>query len=117
MIISNKCSIIKTTFIWGGGFVPYVDDQVIDVICQHKTDGSIIPIKIKLQDEDGEFQIYKIYAYKMLLENGIHIMPNGVKIGNHIWTYECRINVFGCLKTMYLMYNINDGKWKCRSHM
>ena len=28
--------------------------QSLDVICQHKKDGTIIPLKIRLQDEDGE---------------------------------------------------------------
>ena len=27
--------------------------QSLDVICQHKKDGSIIPLKIRLQDEEG----------------------------------------------------------------
>ncbi len=30
-----------------------------DVICQHKTDGSIIPLKIRITDEDGEGSVPK----------------------------------------------------------
>ena len=35
-----------------------------DVICQHKTDGTIIPLKIRITDEDGEYQVYNIKSYK-----------------------------------------------------
>lgn len=27
-----------------------------DVICQHKKDGTIIPLKLRIEDEDGELQ-------------------------------------------------------------
>ena len=30
----------------------------IDTICQHSKDGEIIPLKIRLTDEDGECQEY-----------------------------------------------------------
>ena len=38
-----------------------------DVICQHKTDGTIIPLKIRITDEDGEYQVYNIKSYKDVL--------------------------------------------------
>ena len=98
----------------GDDILRYDESRPIDVICQHKTDGSIIPIKIKLQDEDGEFQIFRISAFRPLIEGGVHVMPNGVKMGNHIWSYECRIHVFGALRTVFLIYNTNDGKWICK---
>jgi len=86
----------------------------IDVICQHKVDGSIIPIKIKVRDEDGEFHIFKIGAYRPLIENGTHLLPNGVPLNNHIWSYECRICMFGLEKITYLYYNTTDGRWTCK---
>ena len=39
-------------------------NTLADVICQHKIDGRIIPIKIRILDEDGEYQVYNIRSYK-----------------------------------------------------
>ncbi len=92
-----------------------LSEQPIDVICQHTADGGIIPIKIKIKDEFGEFQIYRILAYKPLIESGRHVLPNGVCVGNQVWSYECKINVYGCEKRIYLMYNLNNGIWRCQA--
>ncbi len=96
--------------------MPYITgaDTPIDVICQHSRDGSIIPIKIKLSDEDGETHIFRIGSYRVLLENGSHVLPGGVHSSDHIWTFECRICIFGMQKQIYLMYNAFDGIWSCR---
>lgn len=95
----------------------YNEEQSIDVICQHTKAGGIIPIKIRLQDEDGEIQIFRVSAFRPLVESGVHIMPNGVHMGNHIWSYECKISVFGVERIIYLIYNTSDGKWKCKTHI
>ena len=36
----------------------------VDVICQHSRDGSLIPIRVRVVDEEGEFQSYTIKGYK-----------------------------------------------------
>ena len=38
--------------------------QKIDVICQHTKEGDIIPLRIRLVDEDGMLQTYNIKSYK-----------------------------------------------------
>ena len=35
-----------------------------DVICQHTIDARIIPLKIRIQDEDGEMQTYSVKGYR-----------------------------------------------------
>ena len=35
------------------------DQQLVDVICQHNKDGSMIPIRVRLTDEDGAVQTSK----------------------------------------------------------
>ena len=32
------------------------DQQLVDVICQHNKDGSMIPMRVRLTDEDGAVQ-------------------------------------------------------------
>ena len=84
----------------------------MDVICQHKADGSIIPLRIRLQDEDGAYQIYQVKGYKELGSNGDYVMPNGICASNHIWRFECKIAVFGREKIVTLFYNAYDSRWK-----
>jgi len=36
----------------------------IDLICQHTTEGKIIPLKIRLKDEDGEQQEFTVRGYR-----------------------------------------------------
>lgn len=85
-----------------------------DVICQHKTDGSIIPLKIRITDEDGEYQVYNIKSYKDVSNRTAYTMPNGTSVApaNHLWKFECRISVFNTLKRIQLFYNANENSWK-----
>ena len=85
-----------------------------DVICQHKTDGTIIPLKIRIADEDGEYQIFNIKSYKVLSDHKEHTLPNGVSatLSNHLWQFECKICVFNMIKRIYLFYNSYENLWK-----
>ena len=38
--------------------------KAVDVICQHSADGTIIPIRVRVKDEDGEYHAYTIKGYK-----------------------------------------------------
>lgn len=35
----------------------------VDVICQYTTKGEIIPLRIRIHDEDGVYQTFVIKAY------------------------------------------------------
>lgn len=84
----------------------------VDVICQHKSDGSIIPLKIRLQDDDGEYQIYVIKSYKILTQPGQYALPSGVTSTTHTWQFECKIMVFEIEKRIKLFYNAYENHWK-----
>lgn len=89
------------------------NERDADVICQHNKDGTIIPLKIRIKDDDGESQTYFIKSYKDLSTNGDFVLPNGVGIsGRHLWSFECKIQVFNLLKRIRLFYNTVDGRWK-----
>ncbi len=85
-----------------------------DVICQHKTDGTIIPLKIRITDEDGEYQVYNIKSYKDVSNRTAYTMPNGASVApaNHLWKFECKICAFNTLKRIQLFYNANENSWK-----
>ena len=38
--------------------------QSVDVICQHCRDGTIIPMRVRLKDEEGMLQSYTIKGYR-----------------------------------------------------
>ena len=50
-------------------------NRAIDVICQHTREGNMIPIKIHIQDEEGEFQTFVVKSYKDLSHKGNFTMP------------------------------------------
>lgn len=60
-------------------------EKRIDLICQHTMDGDIIPLKIRLKDEDGELQEYMVKGYRDLSEYGKYC-------------FECKITVFDTMK-------------------
>lgn len=88
-------------------------NQFVDVICQHKTDGTIIPIRIRIKDEDGIFQEFNIIGYKDLTHVGSYAMPNSVSvISNHLHVFECKITVFNQQRILKLFYNAYDCRWR-----
>lgn len=79
----------------------------LDVICQHRRDGSIVPIKIRLQDEDGEFQAFMIKSYRCRNLN------QGVDPRRHpTLFFDCKINAFGHERIIQISYSFADGLWK-----
>jgi len=82
-----------------------------DVICQHTKDGRIIPLKIRIQDEDGEMQNYSVKGYRMVNVNGKVVMPNEVCVTSHIWRFECKLCIWGREKIVGMSYNAIENLW------
>lgn len=93
--------------------MPEHSTHLADVICQHRTDGTIIPMKIRTMDEDGEYQTFTVRSYKDMSHCGSSVpAPDGVVITNHTWTFQCKILVFGAEKLIRLFYNAYENSWK-----
>lgn len=73
-----------------------------EVITQFTADGKIIPIRIKLQDDDGAYQTYSIKGYKELTHYDC------------VFTYACKISVFNRIRIIKLIYQSHDCKWYTR---
>ena len=86
--------------------------SAVDVICQHTRDGVMYPIKIRVADEDGEYQTYRIKAFRDLSHQGTREMPDGVFVTNRTMVYECDIIVFGRQRMIRLYYEPNGTVWK-----
>jgi len=91
-------------------------DNKIDVICQNCRDGSIIPLKIRLVDEDEQIQQYIIKQYKETTQTGVYSLPSGVKVqyGEQLRSFECKIESFQREKTIGIIYNPKSQIWKIK---
>lgn len=87
--------------------------QKIDMICQHKADGTIIPIKFRMVDDDGLYQEYEIKGYKDLSFKGklINLEDAGLVHSSVIVPFECRIESFGRDMVINIYYNSDERIW------
>ena len=88
------------------------DYKPIDVICQHTKDGNMIPLKIRIEDEEGEYQSYVVKGYKDLSHKGKYTTPDGIIATSTIFPYECKINNFGTVKVVRIYYNSTENIWR-----
>ena len=70
-------------------------EKTLDVICMIGGDGSVIPIKIRFIDEEGEVQVHRIKKYKDISHRGTFTNSNGVFITNEMLVFMCKISCFG----------------------
>lgn len=77
----------------------------IDLICLHGTNGEVTPIRLRLKDEDGQYQAYTIKEYRDLSHHGTQLMPDGVYVTDKTLIFECKIIVFGREKRIRLYSN------------
>ncbi|WP_026658191.1 hypothetical protein [Butyrivibrio sp. AC2005] len=50
----------------------------VDVICQHKADGSIIPMRIRFMNEDGQYETYTVRGFREVEKKGTHTTEDRV---------------------------------------
>ena len=86
----------------------------IDVICQHNADGELIPLRIRIQDDMGEYQTYTIRDYRSLDADPGHPTADGIILTIYDRVFECHISVFGVDKRFRLYYNLKstDPVWR-----
>ena len=88
------------------------DQQLVDVICQHNKDGSMIPMRVRLTDEDGAVQTYTIKNYEDLSHQGTRTMPDGMYVTDRTFVYECQVQAFGRYRMIRLYYEPSGTIWK-----
>ena len=74
-------------------------------------DGTVIPIKIRFEDEEGALQVHSIKEYKDISHKGTFTNPDGVYVTNEMLVFECKISVFGHVKGIMLYYDAGKSKW------
>ncbi len=96
----------------GVHIMAYDDLKPIDVICEHTADGSIIPLKLRVKDDNGEYQSYRIDSYRDLSGRGSYDTQDGIYVTNETVYFLCSISVFGRSKNVRLYYKMNEGIWR-----
>ena len=74
----------------------------VDVILQHNTDGTIIPMRLRFTNNDGERVEYTIRGYKDLSGQETRTMPDGVFVTSNDLVYQCRLIVNNQQRYIYL---------------
>ncbi len=103
---------IKISGRYSGSFDPIWHTSFVDVICQHSCDGEIIPLCIRIKDDEGEYHSFNIKSYKSLSHLGSYVTSDGVFVTNSILNYDCHIVVPGVLQSVRLYYDLATGLWR-----
>ena len=77
----------------------------VDVICPFNSDGKIIPFRLRIQDEEGEYHAYTINEYKELSHMGDYVNADGVNTHSSMYEFDCEITVFKKKQWVKLFYN------------
>ncbi|MCR4830622.1 MAG: hypothetical protein K5883_04135 [Pseudobutyrivibrio sp.] len=85
----------------------------VDVICEMKSDGTVIPIKFRLMNEDGDYEFYKVNSYRAVPKQGAYTTKDNLFVCNSTEIFECKVAIFGLIRTVRLYYEPKSGNtWK-----
>ena len=87
-------------------------NEKLDMICEFRADGDIIPLRFRIQDEEGEYHTFSVREYRDLSHKGTYTTGDGVFVTNNTLVFECRIDVLGSQKTVRLYYDVNRSRWR-----
>ncbi|SDB26304.1 hypothetical protein [Butyrivibrio sp. INlla16] len=96
-----------------GDFVMSRVIDEVDVISEHKADGSIIPLRLRFMNDDGEYETYTIKAYRESEKKGTHTTEDGIFVGDYTFVFECLIVVMNMKRVIRLYYDPKSNtKWR-----
>ncbi len=84
----------------------------VDVICEHKADGSVIPLRFRLMNDDGVYEAYTIKGYRQIHKGETYTTPDGVTVCSVDRIFECRVLILNMYRTVRLYFNTDRCSWK-----
>ena len=84
----------------------------VDVIAEFKADGTIIPMRFRTMNEDGEYESFTIKAYKQVPKKGTYTTEDGVYISNEDLVFQCKIVVLNTERIVRLYFFKQKGSWR-----
>ncbi len=86
-------------------------EKNLDVICMMGGDGTVWPIRIRIEDDEGVRQVYSIKECTDISHRGTFTNPDDVYITNEMLVFDCRIDVFGVARPIMLYYDAGKSRW------
>ncbi|MCR5054682.1 MAG: hypothetical protein K6A69_07560 [Lachnospiraceae bacterium] len=83
----------------------------VDVICQFSADGHIMPIKIRTQDEEGEYQTFVIKQFKQVSLSTSETQHDGIYTSTDSIVFDCCITVFNVKRIIRLYFDKRYAVW------
>ncbi|MBO4456573.1 MAG: hypothetical protein J5802_02510 [Butyrivibrio sp.] len=86
--------------------------ETVDVICQHKSNGEVIPLRFRLMNEDGQYENYTIKGYRNISHPGPYTTPDGLHVSSSTYIFECVVVVLDYKKKVRLYFEPHNCKWR-----
>ena len=83
----------------------------VDVICLHLKDGNMVPMRIRVEDDEGVKHVYSIKSYKELSGNGTYTTSDGVFVTDESVFFECRIEINSKMRGIRLYFRKKQNNW------
>ncbi len=84
----------------------------VDVICEHKADGTVIPLRFRLMNDDGVYEAYTIKGYRQRNNGQTYTTPDGVYVCSRDRVFECKVIILDMARTVTLYFNMDKCAWK-----
>ena len=84
----------------------------VDVIAEFKSDGTIIPMRFRMMNEDGEYESFTIKAYKQVPKKGTYTTEDGVYICNEDLVFQCKVIVLNTERIIRLYFFKQRSSWR-----
>ncbi len=84
----------------------------VDVICEYKADGKVIPMRFRLINEYGVYEAYTIKGYRQIFKQETYTTPDGITVCSKDRVYECRVLILDMYRTVRLYFNTDNNSWK-----
>ena len=84
----------------------------VDVICEHKSDGSVVPMRFRLMNEDGDLDAYTVKGYREIRNKTAYTTQDGIYVCGMDMVFECRIILDDTYRTVRLYFNKEKLRWK-----
>ena len=83
----------------------------IDVICEMKNSGAIVPLRLRFADDDGAIHEYTIKGYKVLNNAELfHLPDSGYQRSNYV-VILVKVIDFGRFLEIMLYYDKSKSRW------
>ncbi len=84
----------------------------VDVICQYKPDGSILPLRLRFMNDEGEYETYTIKGFRKSECKGARTTADGIFVADSTLIFECMIFCLNMKRVVRLYFNPkNASKW------